>query len=493
MQPQPRVNTKSSFPNITNTARERATLSEDGHYLVTLLFNNPGNNTLILYDVEARQELFRVSGDILEYTLDADGSLIYVVAPDPMQDVPPLRGQLFRWDAKSRETHLSREYKVPEAGEIFKLDYSFHIRPNSTFDRWSRLSPNGRTWIILCSNEENAWYELIDVRSGERRARLSLPLMPINSFTSKACGMCFIEGGEVVLVQTEVVNVKSHSYQLLWIDIKTGHELHSTPLPAKVDEIIYATNELVVGKADKPEGEGQEEVFVFSGPTRSLRKIVLTEIKPELQQRPAEYKTKEISPRASVDLYVDKVSQTLIAGWSYYFVWPPRQFCISVPDFHYCVYDLTTGNMLQCNRIDLQQSQKQLEGSIRGDASFYGVLPGPIIVLSKGRSPPEGIAQEWLDQVQRFLNLSQQGLTLYFHEAANGKTLCALHISGSNWKPSISADNKSMTLIGWNGETITYDYPLHKPWLLIWSWALGVAATITVLVEASRWVRRRKA
>jgi hypothetical protein len=123
-------------------------------------------------------------------------------------------------------------------------------------------------------------------------------------------------------------------------------------------------------------------------------------------------------------------------------------------------------------------------------------LPGPFLLFEQVNDKKQSIIEEWLNKLRTWLDIHHKGsVKLHLVDGNSAKLLQQVHIPEGQIAAFLSVDGKMLTVVSGNDTRIEvrkYDFPLHQPWLLIWSWALGVAVAITLLVEARKWWRRRK-
>jgi len=319
--------------------------------------------------------------------------------------------------------------------------------------------------------------------------------------TAHIDGMRFTNDSEVIVVKTSWWSENKYHHRLHWLQTSTGQELGSMPIPTDITGISYADNEVVVVEAYQPSYERTKEndVYVIRWREQALRRIELDEIQPGQQKRPDSVDPKYDMPGVQVEHYVEPLSQALVTSWNYYFAEPmkmPGSFSLPIylTDLHYTVRDLNTGKVVHSDCLKFPSTGGPLRVLMRG-SSLRAVLPDLLLFVTRDNDMPENRFQEWIEWLQRKLNIEREVFreTHYVVDGKSGKTLWEMRGPSNVHHVKLSQDQATLTLINGSQEHYLYDFPLHQPWLLIWTWALGVAGLLTLLIEVRRWWRRRKA
>jgi len=350
-------------------------------------------------------------------------------------------------------------------------------------------------------DDTSLWYERLDARTGISAGKLHLPAMKRSPNSQQVISMCLTKDADVLLVETNLNN----KTELHWIDLSTGQLLHSATVPNGIDHFCVVQKDLTVLKTQTASPDEMPMLMAFLGVKRELRLIPLNEIEKHQANPPQYGKKKMPTPTVVLDTpMVDVKTMTAVIGWRYYSILTERALGNGPPDFtewspeyYYSVRDLRTGALLHTGCLHLLSGKNPFDIKNNNlDARI--VLPGPVLVLSQYivESELEGFLEKWLYKVRNWLNLSYGYLhKLHFIDVRSGSVINTLQSPYTGGQLNLSPDEKTLAIsYFWGGEEaqLEYDYPLHQPWLLIWSWALGVAVAITLLVEAQRWWRRRK-
>ena len=108
--------------------------------------------------------------------------------------------------------------------------------------------------------------------------------------------------------------------------------------------------------------------------------------------------------------------------------------------------------------------------------------------------PRKSKFKEWVEKISDWLHLPSQR-ELYFINTETGicentltttvEAYSAHLLSGGHLLALTCAHNDGLFLV-------KYDYPLHKPWYLIFSWAFGLAAITLILCQSILAFKRRR-
>jgi hypothetical protein len=487
-------------PDLPHVSREQTIRTKDNRYVASFFSGavvpTGVSQILTLFDSTTDEQLFRIDGSIGQISFDPLQSLIFVFRPDQNHE------QLIRFDPQTKMRQVLWEYHLPATKFAqLQLIATISCKQNRCLTQWnwSLLSPDGSTWIIPRFDERMFWYERIDVSSGKVPARLSLPDMPIGTAKTKVTAMGFIGAGDLLWVKTRSSSDNNDQYRLHWLETRSGQELSSTAIPFDFDAMCYADNDLFVARSYQPtpNGEKKEEVCVVRRTTNQVLSFQLDEIDSELHKLPQKTWPQYSVPREYLSLHVDPVSQTLTAGWTYHQSEPsrsPSTFSMSdiIPKFYFSVRDLRSGELLRCD--DLYYASGAITVEPFQQTSLQSVFPGPTLFVSQSNWFPEDRLETWIEEVRQWLGLKSEPFkhTHWIIDGKTGKVLWKLRFPIQVWNAAISQDQSKLILSSYGEEeSLIYDFPLHKPWLLILSWSFGIAGGMTLLVEARHWWKRR--
>jgi len=460
---------------------------------------NDKNNRLSVYDLISGQHLFKDPLYLNQFVFDSQGALLYLGGENGGFAETHTHEKLMRWNPITQQTNMIAEQSVKGSALEFRL-YDL-VQDTNKLDCQSVLSIDGRWWIVPRMDDTSVWYERLDTRTGISAGKLQLPAMKESPSSQQVISMCLTKEADVLLVETNLNN----KTELNWIDLSTDQLLHSAIVPGGIDHICVAQKDLTVVMTQTASPEEKPMLMAFHGAKRELRLIPLNEIEKH-QAKPPQYSKRKM-PTPEVALYspmVDVQSMTAVIGWRYCSHLTERAIGNGPPDFtewspeyYYSVRDLKTGSLLHTGCLNLLSGKNPFD--IKNNTlDARMALPGPILVLSQYivESEPEGFLAKWFNKMRNWLNLSPGYLhKLHFIDARSGTVTNTLQNQYTGGRLSLSPDEKTLTIsCYWDGEEaqLEYDYPLHQPWLLIWSWALGVACGITVLVEVRRWWRQHR-
>ncbi|MFT3882924.1 MAG: hypothetical protein QM703_25120 [Gemmatales bacterium] len=509
MEPSPRMKEDMFYPLGKKDFSPGFTLrSNDGRYLAVIGSSRYSWKKMYLIDTVARQELFNIAGDFGDVIFDSTNRLLFTRHFESQIDTVPLEEELMRWDPVAKTQEVLHSFRLPsrKSLEIELHDEPLRYPPREkawNSGHWSVLSPDVRFWVIPRCDERYHWYELIDLTTGRNIGRLQLPDMLNDEGVVKVIGMHFIEDASLLVVKTWHRVENQEHYQLHWLEADTGKVLGTMPLPTNISEWLFADGKMLVAKAieEKSGPTYRQKIYVITWRDSALKQLELDEIRPDLQERqgyvPAEY----VTPDASIQCNVDPVSHSLIVSWNYGFSVIRRRGSMysldrgdfHLPDIHYGVRDLNTGEVVRRGLVPFPKNSDKT-GWKRDFVYLKTVLPGPVLVCYRAKQNPEGTLEQWLDWLQQKFDLERTTIneTLHFVDGMTGQVQTTIRqIAGVN-DITLSPDQKAISITTSNHYRYLYDYPLHKPWLLIVAWAFGVAACITLLTESFRWWRRRK-
>jgi hypothetical protein len=119
---------------------------------------------------------------------------------------------------------------------------------------------------------------------------------------------------------------------------------------------------------------------------------------------------------------------------------------------------------------------------------MQAVLPGPVLVLLQPKEEPYPWQQKWEAWRKQYFSwfpaFARAQEHLLFIEAATGKRLTDLSLPLTDLTHFFHKQQQALYLVGHAEDQVIiqkYAYPLHKPWLLILSWTLGVFAVLASL------------
>jgi hypothetical protein len=276
---------------------------------------------------------------------------------------------------------------------------------------------------------------------------------------------------------TENVDKK---YRLHWVDPRTGKASHTKDLPSgvKIGSLCRLRQNSMTAFDHR-----DVSLQLFSNEL-GYRKIKLTEVTPDpLELTLGNDHDWTWVAHTELKSGIDETSNTLVYTWHQVLYpkvgglggLPPH-----LPGFSYGVRSLADGGLLHTERFLLRERKEDNWGGEGG--WMLGVLPGPVLVAEPPATPHPWLDkwEEWRRQYFQWFPVlwTKEGRRVQFIEATTGKRLSELIIpmgfAQCRWVPSQNA----IYLLGRQKNQIVcmvYDYPLHKPCLLILAWSIGVA------------------
>ncbi len=508
LQPRPRTFHSVQLPYDQSLFLELGYIYSPDHRSLAVSFHggmDHDSNILIVYDLTSAQHLFKEDAFLHQFVFDDHGTLLYLGGTVGKFASTPTHEKLMRWNPTTQQKDMIAE--LDASGPHYDFRVYDKVNETSHINCLSALSPDGHWWIVPRMKDNILWYERLDAHTGISAGKLNLSTMNHSPNFQQIISMCFTNEKNILLVESGVRPEANNQSELHWIDLSTGQTLQSVAVPNRVADFCVAQKDITVVQTHTTAPEEKPMLMAFHGPKRELQLIAQNEI-DRRQANPPQYgKRKMPVPEAVMDTpMVDVKTLTAVIGWRYYSSLTERNLGNGPPDFtewspeyYYSVRDLKTGELLHTECLHLLSGKNDFD--IKNNTlEAIKVLPGPVLVLSQSivENDPVSFFEKSLSKLRSWLNLSSERYSnkIFFIDAKSGKVLNTLQNAQIGGSLTLSPDERTLSssYYDWRGEEarIEYDYPLHNPWLLIWSWALVVAATITVLVEARRWFCRRK-
>jgi hypothetical protein len=480
----------ASFPFDGSVCKLDHVISPDGKYLATKAIgyiSGLGGAKAVfgLHEIHSQRAVFSEYEIVSGFRFDTDGSLAYLVFDfDQSRD----KGkndhmQLHRWRPDTQQSQMVWEHEVVYT-EMAQRTFAY--LNNNAVSNVSGLSPDTRTLLFATYQKGKLIGELLDGLTGKVRSTFSISKShPVGMLTPDVEAI-FTSDSKIVVIQTSEINGAILERHWHWIDVQTGKELQRVLIPSEliIEKSLFATATTPVAKATNHHGEN----VLVSVNNNKVQAIQLDEVKQPLSERGQD----KIEPH--VIAYELLSQHNLIAyQWTHYRVISQNSLEF-LPNYYWSIRELSNGKLIQTSRMKfIDRSEPEQKEDY---CSLVTILPGPDLLFMQGFGKKTGVIQEWLNKVRAWLGTDQQQLgLLHLINGTNGEVVKTIHIPQEQTSAVLSPDGKSLMVFSGYDKRIelrTYDFPLHKPWLLILSWALGIAGAITLLVEARRLFPWRK-
>ena len=478
---EPRPRSIASFPFDGSDCELDHIISPDGKYLATLATGMAtGHGAYLscfaLHEISSQRELFCQHEYINEFRFDADGTLAYLVAKRHRGAGKKELLQLHRSRSDMQLGHMVWEHESIDP----KVNYRAIDPLSQVAFIDCQLSPDTRTLLFATYERTSIRGEIINGLTGVGRTSFAIPVSSLRDCPLDEVRIIFTHDSKSIVVQTCEIKGAVKHFSWHWIDSQTGKELQRVLIPSEliIEKNLFATATTPVAKATNRQGEN----MLVSVNNREVQAIQLDEVKQPSSERGQD----KIEPH--VFAYTLLPEHNLIAyQWAHYRVINESRGEF-LPNDYWSIRELNNGSLVQTSRINfIDRSVPEQKGEY---CNLVTILPGPHLLFMHRFQKNTGVIQEWLNKARAWFGKEEQqfGL-LHLINGTNGELVNSIHIPQEQTSAVLSPDGKSlMVFSGYDTriELRTYDCPLHQPWLLIWSWALGIALAVTLLAEARR-------
>jgi len=485
---EPRPRKIAVLPFTSLLSKYDHAFSPDGKFLATrstgIISGHGGYYSAItLHDLITQSEVFTENNYIDDFRFDADGNLVYLITQPHFHDKRGRQKQLALWHPGEPKGIVVWEHDDIGSRE----DERIVKQRGSIVHTYFRLSPDARTLLFATFDKTHVRGEFIDSVTGKARHTFTLLSQNRDGVMLHEVHTVFTSDSKTVIVQTNEIEVHSNVQECYWhwVDVMTGKVLQTMKLPETPisQGFLLATATTPIAQATNSAGE---MYFIFVK-NKQVQSVKLDEMR--LPQVTEKHQPKTIT---QLKESIGSSENELIA----YQWWNLRDVSKDLSEMlrGWAVRDVSSGKLLQTyNEADQDHSQK---GNDADQWHLVTLLQGRYLILERFIQDDQGVINRWLKQARSWLGLrEEENQALRLMDVGTGANLQQIHIPLSGTSVLLAPDGNSITVLLGNENSIevrTYDFPLHQPWLLIWTWALGVAAAITLLVEARRWWRRPK-
>ena len=486
LEPQPR--SIVSFPFDGSVCKLDHVISPDGKFLATRArgyITGVGGPKAIfaLHEISSQREIFIRYDSVWEFRFDSDGSLAYLVFEQSREKGKKDKLQLHRWRPDTQQSQMVWEH---EAVDPQTTQRTIAYLSNSTVSNVSRLSPDSRTLLFATYQKGELHGELLDGLTGKVRNDFTLTKSQSGEMLLPEVQAVFTSDNKMVVLQTCEINESGLGHHWHWIDVQSGKVVQTVLIPPEliIEEILFATATTPVAKASNRQGDR----FLVSVNKKEVQAAQFEETKP------SETMNKE-QGKITTHINYHGFPEHNVVYYDWYYGREPinkHHMPVFFGERRWGVREITSGKLIHTDCLSHDDSSDDHTG-IR--YRFFTVLSNQFLLFQENDNAKPGILLGWLAKVRAWLGVDQDLIRFQMVDGTNGKFLQRIHVPGGQPAVFLSQDGNSLIVVSGNDTRIEvrkYDFPLHQPWLLIWTWALGVAAATTLLVEARRWWRHRK-
>ncbi len=488
---QPRPDVVYQLPN---TQGGTVRISPSGKYLLI-----HGQTSLLVYQLlidEARLILDHPWHDPVESQFDLEDGIAFstYASSTPTPDGTTL--ELWHWQQGQSEPKKVGSRKPfppwhPREGHSSSDIFNGLFELDSHFLTHCCLSPNGLNWIIPVTNGTLIHFELVDARTG-RSVRMDIPDVVIaKPYLSDLTVQFSSDGNE--LATANYVQAKNedevHSTLLLrWFDVQTGKVILSKELPSTMnfDRIRLLRKGKIVALS-----EGFSDLNMqLHADADGYKSLKLNESVADPQERPW--------PKQSDSLWkaypectsqIDESSRVLIYCWEHHLLPKSGGFSGVTPTiagYYFGARDLNNGTLIHTERLP-DRPRKPDDWKPEG-WTMLDILPGAVLMLEEPKQELSPWQQKWetwrVKYFPWFPTFNHGHTRLQFIKTTTGKRLIELSLPFSVVSHFYLKQQQALYLVMAAYDEIViqkYAYPLHKPWMLILTWTIGVFAGLVSL------------
>lgn len=487
MEPRPR--TVATFPFDSSYCSLGHAISPDGSYLASLATGIASGHgaylsRFALHDMHSQREVFCMAEYINDFRFAADGSLAYLVAKRHRGAGKKELLELHRWRPDTLQAKKVWEHESIDPYTIYRdID---PVTKVAFVD--CKLSPDAQTILLATYVKDTIRCEIIDGYSGVARTSFTIHPNEPQALLLADVHVKFASDSKSIVVQTCEVHGMEKQYFWHWIDAPSGQVQQAMKLPEGLvtPEFLFATASSPVSKATNLQGDH----LLVTVSNKQIQVIQLAEVKPP----PLEKHLPEI--QTHIFSFEQTAEQNCIAYYWSHFRRIDSNATESLPGCYWAIRHLATEKLLNTSRLNTGNHPESDEK--RYYYYLVNTLPGPTMVFMQGNIENDkmnGLVKEYLSRLRTWLGIQPiKTGQLLFISGTTGELARTLRVPQNQTTVYLSKDGKSLNVLSGFDQLIelrTYDYPLHQPWLLICSWALGVALVITLLSELRRWKRHR--
>lgn len=508
-------------------------LSPSGRYLCfrSQEKNEPYRDHLHLFDIFTQTWLFKVRCDAdkisAQPTFTANDELIYSAyyEPDTIK--------LSCWKPGNAHPRVVHEYKFPIVWPVLEGPVGDSkkdappLPPGEDDDPFiglmsfgssmledRTLSPDGLTWLVLRKQNRLMYLDFIDSRSGERKAIVDIPPIDLQKRSVHEINVAFDPQSHFLFLRVrnkedqekDEAKIGEEPTAVYWIEVASGKTVQSKVIR---NELVPNGHLLWMDRKQVSflsRNNGQNVIHILHV-DEGYRQLALKDTLPDLVEKvwpngPLDSKNMTVRVSTSINESKDPNS-SLLSYVATHWLSPKdgRGFKMSPrhPGCTISCRDVRTGHLYFTRSLDLGRNVE--------DTDYYAgygdgtplVLPGPLLVIrhhnhdnSEWRDKPESWRYklaEWIPALRY-----QFSSTFRLYDPYSGQQKSEIVIPQQNIVTRLSTDQRSFTAFGqavdFQYQCLIFDYPFHKPWFLIFSWAAGVALALLILQTAKRFLGR---
>lgn len=272
-----------------------------------------------------------------------------------------------------------------------------------------------------------------------------------------------------------------------WVDVQSGEVTKTVTIPNElvIEEILFATATTPMAKASNRQGDQ----FLVSVKNKELLAAQFEETKP-----PATQPTEKSKLLSYVGYFGFPDYQVVFYQW-YYGREPGNHGFMAgdISGLQWAIRDLATDTLMHADKYVIDPTSK---GPIRPQHRFVTMLSPRHLVFQENQPDKPRELRDWLTQLRTWLGMDdEESVKLLVIDGARGRFLQQIHVPPRRVRAISSRDGQTLTVMSSNNTRIevrSYGFPLRQPWMLIWSWSLGMAVLMTMVVELKRWRSQRK-
>ena len=494
----------------------------------SLLADNIHSGEIQLIDYASKELIATFDYGFEPYCFTPDSQFVWVDIHSNSKNNHESVIQLLKWDSASSRIRVLFERVIPydiEDGWSYSPSFRglHQLGQNKEF---TLLSPDCRTLLVPIFREEKIAFDLIDVATGKLRARLELPEIDLKTPYSKTVEADFSQDGKYLLTQTEEPDGDKCRYRLNWFDTDTGKQLRTFLLPGKetpqnsgsggsstkswsrsIDDnrsrlgpVVFISRDMVVAKTHDHESRESESLLgirIIRPEDQHMAVTELLEPQPDQINWTPKSDPRHFIARLKGDFRVHRTSNSIIS-----FCHPElhlaelASYSVRTLPYHFAnVRLLSDGSLLRSFRLPIDNVDP--EGFAESHDELKAILPGPHLLLEKTRYTRNDRIRTWIEMIRGWIGQEEhlQTWMLYVFNLQTGNCDFKLPVTTEIEHALLLPVKGQLALFGRDNQgmfILTYDFPLHQPWSLIWTWALGIALAVTLLAEARRLFPWRK-
>lgn len=517
---EPRPSEVIRIPPDQQLYGEQFQLSPDEKHLIVI------HSEVHLVDLEQRRELLSIPYTNDQFGFDSQGRFVWLELKKTIFGLDNgLLLTLWRYDPLTCQTVKLLNRQLLIVDENGPDTWFKGLHQLGLYREHALLSPDYKTLLMPRYTYFSASFELVDIDSGKVKAPLQIAPISLRECSTLLLETEFSGDGQTLLVQTEERTGGDIHYRLRLFSTTTGKELNSLRLPGteslgsgssssegryyhgfeRTSEIYHNPTRLgrilcldathVVGVWNHEWGRRPKGIMLIDFAKESVTKTAFDEhqLSPADEVRHGKSEDKQVFPE--IEILTSNSKDELLSVASYQ---ESSQLVGRLEGDRYLP-------VLSFSRRSVKDGQQVGVCRYAGPekASEYSLEPGVFLtLLPDGRAvykqsidmiPKLPKFREWINKVRDWLRLPYlRGL--YVINTQTGVCECVTHTTSEIYSAHSMSHGKYLAVTGNDDDglfLLKYDYPLHKPWGLIFSWALALSAIPLALGGIKKILDRR--